>query len=94
MANFDDLAARHRTLTYEHERLSRQSVQSRSSVARLESEILRWKARSTEWEKRFLAEEAKVRELREDVSRGRKALEGVRVAAMVSSKGFIITSLF
>ena len=52
-------------------------------MGRLEAETLGWKARCTEWEKRFLAEEAKTKELREEVSRGRKALEGVRVAAIV-----------
>lgn len=35
-------------------------------------------------EKRYSAEEVKVKELREEVARGRKALEGVRVAAGVS----------
>jgi uncharacterized coiled-coil protein SlyX len=81
--NLDDLAARHRTLSYEHERLSKQHAQSRNIVARCEAETQGWKARCAELEKRFSLEEAKVKELREEVARGRKALEGVRVAAVV-----------
>ena len=81
--NFDDLASRHRTLSYEHERLSKQHAQSRSSIARSEAEVTGWKARYSEMEKRFTTEESKTKELREEVARGRKALEGVRVAAGV-----------
>lgn len=53
-------------------------------MTRLEAEVTSWKARCTEMEKRYSAEEVKVKELREEVARGRKALEGVRVAAGVS----------
>ena len=38
-------------------------------------------------EKRLAAEEGKTKELREEVGRGRKALEGVRIAAGVRSTG-------
>ena len=53
-------------------------------MARLETEVTSWKARCTDMEKRYTAEESKVKELREEVARGRKALDGVRVAAGVS----------
>lgn len=49
----------------------------------MESEVLAWKTRCLELEKRCVSEEAKVKELREELARGRKALEGVRIAANV-----------
>jgi hypothetical protein len=50
----------------------------------LESEVTGWKARYSDMEKRYTMEESKVKELREEVARGRKALDGVRIAAGVS----------
>jgi len=50
----------------------------------LEGETSGWKARCVDAEKRLQREEIKVKELREEVQRGRKALEGVRIAAGVS----------
>jgi len=49
-----------------------------------QTEIEGWKARCADLEKRLGNEEAKVKELREEVVRGRKAIDGVRVAASVS----------
>ncbi|KAK8869584.1 hypothetical protein IAR55_000151 [Kwoniella newhampshirensis] len=77
----DTLAARHRTLQYEYERLQKANTNFRSTTAKLESDVAGWKARCTEVERRLHLEEARTKELREDVGRGRKALDGVRVAA-------------
>jgi hypothetical protein len=49
----------------------------------LEGETNGWKVRCVEAERAFQKEEIKVKELREELQRGRKALEGVRVAAGV-----------
>ncbi|WWD16154.1 hypothetical protein CI109_100579 [Kwoniella shandongensis] len=77
----DTLAGRHRTLQYECERLQKTNVNLKSTTVKLESDTAGWKARCTEVERRLHLEEAKTKELREEVGRGRKALEGVRVAA-------------
>jgi predicted nucleic acid-binding Zn-ribbon protein len=84
LSTLDALNARHRTLSYEHERLAKQHAQVRNAHTRLQTELAGWKARYTDLEKIQREEEAKVKELREEVSRGRKALEGVRIAASVS----------
>lgn len=42
------------------------------------------KARAVEAERRVAVEEEKVKHLREDVNRGRKAVDNLRVAAVVS----------
>lgn len=84
LVSLDNLSARHRTLTYEHERLIKTHSHAQIARARLEAEVEGWKARCAETEKRLITEEAKTKELREEVGRGRKALEGVKVAAGVS----------
>jgi hypothetical protein len=52
----------------------------------METEVAGWRARCAHAEKRLLAEEAKTKELREEVNRGLKAVESVRIAAGVSSR--------
>ena len=79
----DNLSARHRTLIYEHERLLKTYSHAQVARARLEAEVEGWKARCIDAEKRLLAEEAKTKELKEEIGRGRKALDGVRIAAGV-----------
>lgn len=86
LATLDDLSARHRTLTYEHERIHRTHSHVQVARVRLEAEVEGWKARCGDMEKRLMAEEGKNKELREEVGRGRKALDGVRIAAGVSSQ--------
>jgi len=76
--------SRQRTLQYEHERLRKTYNTVLNVNARLEGETSGWKARCVDAEKRLQREEIKVKELREEVQRGRKALEGVRIAAGVS----------
>lgn len=86
MSTLEALSARHRTLTYEHERTLKSIAACRAAQSRLEAETTGWKARCGEAEKRGGVEEHKVRELREDVARARRALDGVRVAASVSGQ--------
>lgn len=81
--NIDALSARYRTLNYEHERLQKTCTSSKAVNSRLHSEIEGWKARCADLEKKLMHEEVKVKELREEVGRGKKALDGVRVAALV-----------
>lgn len=83
MQNMEVLSARHRTLTYEHERLTKSITNLQRHTAKLEAEVSGWKARYIDMEKRLMLEEGRTKELREDVGRGRKALEGVRIAAGV-----------
>jgi predicted RNase H-like nuclease (RuvC/YqgF family) len=80
----DALSARYRTLTYEHERLQKTYAGTKTNGMKQQTEIEGWKARCADLEKRLGNEEAKVKELREEVVRGRKAIDGVRVAASVS----------
>lgn len=80
----DTLNGRHRTLEYEYERLQKATNSLKTSNARLESEVAGWKSKCADIEKRLALEEMKTKELREESSRGRKALETVRVAATVS----------
>ncbi|WVR05359.1 hypothetical protein IAU60_002373 [Kwoniella sp. DSM 27419] len=82
----DAMAGRHRTLTYEYERLQKSNAHLKSANIRLETETTAWKVRCAELEKRLSLEESKSKELREEVGRGRKALEGVRVAASHETK--------
>ncbi|WVF71962.1 hypothetical protein IAT40_006772 [Kwoniella sp. CBS 6097] len=77
----ETMASRNRTIAYENERLTKASNSLRSQVVRAESEMAAWKVRSAELEKRLALEEGKTKELREELSRSRKATEGVRVAA-------------
>lgn len=81
----DALSSRYRTLTYEHERLLKTYMGSKANGTKLQTELAGWKAKCVDLEKRLGNEEAKVKELREEVGRGRKAIDGVRVAASVSS---------
>jgi hypothetical protein len=53
--------------------------------ARLGGETEGWKARYQDMEKRLAVEEERSKGMREELARGRKALEGVRVAAGVRS---------
>jgi hypothetical protein len=53
--------------------------------ARMGGEMTAWKTRCLDLEKKLQREEGKVRELRSEVDRGRKAVEGVRIAAGVSN---------
>ena len=78
------MSARYRTLTYENERLQKAQTISKTANSRLHNEIEGWKAKCADLEKRLMGEEVKVKELREEAARGRKALDGVRVAALVS----------
>lgn len=80
----DTLNGRHRTLEYEYERLQKTTNSLKASNARLESEVSGWKSKCADIEKRLALEEIKTKELREENSRGRKALETVRVAATVN----------
>lgn len=80
----DTLNGRHRTLEYEYERLQKTTNSLKASNARLESEVSGWKSKCADMEKRLALEEIKTKELREENSRGRKALETVRVAATVN----------
>jgi septal ring factor EnvC (AmiA/AmiB activator) len=84
LETLDDLSARHRTLNYEYERLGKALASSKVAQGRMETEVNGWKVRVAEVEKRLIAEETKTKELREDVNRGRKAVEAVRIAAGVS----------
>lgn len=82
--SLEDLSTRLRTLSYEHERLTKSHLQVQTANRRLQTEVEGWKAKCVEGEKKRLTEENKVKELREESARGRKALEGVRLAALVS----------
>lgn len=82
----ESVSARYRTLTYEHERLQKTHAVSKTNVTKQQTEIQGWKAKCADLEKRLSHEEAKVKELREEVGRGRKAIDGVRVAASVSDE--------
>jgi hypothetical protein len=84
LETLDDLSARHRTLNYEYERLGKALASSKVAQGRMETEVNGWKIRVAELEKRLVAEESKTKELREEVNRGRKAVEAVRIAAGVS----------
>jgi hypothetical protein len=84
LENIDALSARYRTLNYENERLQKAQTTNRAANGRLHNEVEGWKAKCADLEKRLFSEELKVKELREESARGRKALEGVRVAALVS----------
>ena len=84
LLHLDDMSARHRTLTYEHERLTRTHSHALLARARLEAEVSGWKAKCLDVAKRLVAEEGKTKELREELGRGRKAMDGVRIAAGVS----------
>ncbi|GFZ45799.1 hypothetical protein JCM24511_03529 [Saitozyma sp. JCM 24511] len=81
LETLDDLSARHRTLNYEYERLGKALASSKVAQGRMETEVNGWKIRVAELEKRLVAEESKTKELREEVNRGRKAVEAVRIAA-------------
>ena len=80
----DSLLAKNRTLAYEYERLTKSHAQRNLQIARVETEMQGWKARCVDLERRLGNEENKVKELREEAGRGKKALETVRVAAGVS----------
>ncbi|WWD01162.1 hypothetical protein V866_008101 [Kwoniella sp. B9012] len=84
--NLEAMATRHRTLQYEYERIQKSNNNLKVTNVRLQQETNGWKVRCAEMEKRLTLEEAKTKELREEVQRGRKALEGVRVAAQHDSK--------
>ncbi|WVW82844.1 hypothetical protein I302_104856 [Kwoniella bestiolae CBS 10118] len=84
--NLEAMATRHRTLQYEYERIQKSNNSLKVVNTKLQQETNGWKVRCTEIEKRLNIEEAKMKELREEVQRGRKALEGVRVAAQHEGK--------
>ncbi|ORY28317.1 Afadin and alpha-actinin-binding-domain-containing protein [Naematelia encephala] len=81
ITTLDALSARHRTLTYEHERTVRVISQLSVQNAKLDADAQGWKARCVDAEKRLALEEIRTKELREEVGRGRKAVDAVRVAA-------------
>ena len=87
MENLDALAGRYRTLEYEQERTAKALSISRMAQRKAEGDAAGWKMRMTDLERRLALEEVKTRELREDVSRARKAVESVRVAAAVCHLG-------
>lgn len=78
------MTTRHRTLQYEFERLQKGLTTSRAAQRRAELETSGWKSRVQDLEKKLEMEEMKFKEMREEAGRGRKALEGVRVAASAS----------
>ncbi len=84
LETLDNLAARHRTLEYEYERATKNITTLRNTNARLEGETMAWKSRCAELEKRLCHSDEREKGLREEVGRGRKALESVRIAAGVS----------
>ncbi|ORX33782.1 Afadin and alpha-actinin-binding-domain-containing protein [Kockovaella imperatae] len=86
LATLDDLNARHRTMTYEQERLQKQLSAQMSVRARIEAEMLGYKARHDELEKQLKGEREQVKDLREELARGRKALESVKLAALHDAK--------
>lgn len=78
------MSSRHRILQYEFERVQKTVTTARAAQRRAESETSGWKSRAMDLEKRLEQEEAKYREMRDEAGRGRKALEGVRIASGVS----------
>jgi chromosome segregation ATPase len=82
--SLEALSGRHRTLQYEFERTQKALATSQAVQRRAELETAGWRSRVAELEKRVMIAEGKFREMREEASRGRKALEGVRIAAGVS----------
>ena len=86
LSNLDNLAARHRTLTYEHERVQKQQATFMNAVHRLEAEVSAWKGKCEEAQKKLKDEKEVVRDLREEISRSRKAMDGLRAAAAVCSR--------
>ncbi|WRT67356.1 uncharacterized protein IL334_004327 [Kwoniella shivajii] len=82
----DSMATRHRTLQYEYERLSKTNSSFKNTNIKLQQETNAWKVRCLEIEKRLNNEEIKTKELREEIGRGRKAIESVRVAATHETK--------
>jgi uncharacterized coiled-coil protein SlyX len=82
--NLDALAGRYRTLEYEQDRTAKALNMSLTAQRKSEGDAAGWKMRVTDLERRLALEEAKTKELREDVSRARKAVEAVRIAASVS----------
>ena len=81
--SLDALSARHRTLEYEQDRTAKALNLSRTAQRKAEGDSAGWRTRVTDLERRLAIEEAKTRELREDVNRARKAADSVRVAAAV-----------
>jgi len=69
--------------------LQKNYLGSKTNNVKLQAEVAGWKARCADVEKHLGQEEVKVKELREEVSRGRKAIDGVRVAASVSCRNRI-----
>lgn len=84
MENLDSLSSRHRTLQYEYERTQKALIASRAAQRRTELEAGGWRSKVVGLEKKLKMEEAQGREMRDEASRGRKALEAVRIAAGVS----------
>ncbi|WWC69229.1 uncharacterized protein I206_103166 [Kwoniella pini CBS 10737] len=84
--NLDSMMTRQRTLQYEYERLQKSQNNLKATNLRLQQETNGWKVRCDDIEKRLLLEQNKTKELKEEVARGRKALEGVRVAATHDNK--------
>ena len=83
MSTLDDLHARQRTLSYEQERSQKKHAAQQAVLHRIEAEVTGWKARCEDTEKRLKMEQDQVKELREEIIRGRKAMEGIKMAAVV-----------
>ena len=64
--------------------MQKQITAQSAARGRVEAEMLSSKARCEDTEKQLKAEREMVKELREEVSRGKKAMEGVKLAAVVS----------
>ncbi|WWC60878.1 uncharacterized protein I303_103454 [Kwoniella dejecticola CBS 10117] len=84
--NLDAMVTRHKTLQYEHERLLKAHNNLKTTNLRLTQETNGWRMRCEETVKTLTVEQNKTKELREEIGRGRKALEGVRTAATHENK--------
>jgi chromosome segregation ATPase len=84
MSSLEDANARVKTLYYEQDRLLKQLDKHDREMGRMEQEVQAARNATTHAERRQGEEEVKVKTLREDAARGRKALDNLKTAATVS----------
>lgn len=78
--------ARYRSLEYERDRLYKSSEKYERQCAKLASDVEAQKARADRAERSLQAEQEHTKSLKDEVARGRKALENLKVAAGQEAK--------
>ncbi|CAK9784519.1 hypothetical protein CC85DRAFT_326057 [Cutaneotrichosporon oleaginosum] len=86
LSAIEELNGRLRTIEYERDRLYKSSERFETRCARLEAELSASKARETSSAHALATEQEVTKSLRNDVERGRKAIESLRVAAGQEAK--------